>query len=102
LKIFGAKAAGTAAIASSPALGAAVSALGIPIIAMSEMAKHGKIDDMLQTMSYRLLERPVSYGDVGDSVHSYLVQNPTEAEELFSKGVIDGDYYEWVAESANQ
>ena len=99
LKLFSAKAAGKAAIAMSPLVGAAVSSLGIPIIAMSELAKHGKIDDMLQTMSYRMLERPVAYGDVGDTVHSYLIQNPSEAEELFSKGVIDGDYYEWVAES---
>ena len=99
LKMFGKKAMATATIASSPALAAAVSALGIPIIAMGELAKHGKIDSMLETMSYRLLERPVAYGDVGDRVHSYLVQNPTEAEELYSKGAIDADYYEWVAES---
>ena len=99
LKMFGKKAMATATIASSPALAAAVSALGIPIIAMGELAKHGKIDSMLETMSYRVLERPVAYGDVGDRVHSYLVQNPTEAEELYSKGAIDADYYEWVAES---
>ena len=99
LKIFGKKAMATAAIASSPALAGAVSALGIPIIAMGELAKHGKVDSMLETMSYRLLERPVAYGDVGDRVHRYLVQNPTEAEELYSRGIIDADYYEWVAES---
>lgn len=100
LKMFGKKAAATATIAASPYLAAAVSTLGIPIIAMSELAKHGKINAMLETMSYRVLERPVAYGDVGDSVHSYLIQNPTEAEELYSKGAIDADYYEWVAESA--
>jgi len=100
LKLFAKKTAAVAGAASGPAASAALMAFGPALISAQQMAKHGKIKPTVQTMAFRLLERSVGYRDVGDTVHAYLISNPTDAADLYAQGAITTDYNQWLQESA--
>jgi hypothetical protein len=100
LKLFAKKSIAVAGIAAGPTVSAALMSFGPAIIAAQQLAKHGKIKPTVQTMAFRLYERPIGHRDVGDTVHAYLISNPTDAADLYAQGAITNDYNQWLQESA--